>query len=46
MNFFVNAKTFEFKKINRLLLGKEIQNDVEAVKIIDNAIKNYFANKK
>ena len=41
VNFFLQAKTFENKKINTLLNGKEIVCEKEAFEIIEKARQHY-----
>lgn len=41
MNFFKYAKTFEFKKINSFLKGRELEDKHYAFEVIENAMNSY-----
>lgn len=41
MNFFKYTKTYEHKKINSFLKGKELANKEYAFEVIENAIQSY-----
>ncbi len=41
MSFFKYAKTFEFKKINSYLKGRELEDKHYAFEVIENAMNSY-----